>query len=68
MPRQSALGRQRAWHRDGLKRPSPIEAPGMLTVESLKSKRIRGPAPKAQRGDELSAIGYRLSAISLLSS
>jgi hypothetical protein len=37
-----------AWHRDGLERPLPIEAPGMLTNESFKSQRIRGPAPKSQ--------------------
>ena len=39
-----------AWHRDGLERPSPIKAPDMLTIESFKSQRIRGPAPKSQRG------------------
>ena len=41
--------RVQAWHRDGLERPSPIEAPGMLTIESFKSQRIRGPALKSQR-------------------
>jgi hypothetical protein len=45
-----------AWHRDGLERPSPIEAPGMLTIEPFKSQRIRGPTPKAKRGDRV--MGY----------
>src|SRR5918993_291561 len=55
----------RAWtrQRDGLKRPSPIAAPGMLTIESFKNQRIRGPAPKAQR-EGVAVMGYWLSAIS----
>jgi hypothetical protein len=41
----------RAWarHRDGLERPSPFEAPGVLAIESFKNQRIRGAAPKSQR-------------------
>ena len=59
----------RAWtrQRDGLKRPSPIAAPGMLTIESFKNQRIRGPAPKAQR-EGVAVMGYRLSAIGPCSS
>ena len=56
--RSSAAGQARlvsgnqvwAWPRDGLERPSPIEAPDTLKIESFKSLRIRGPAPKSQRG------------------
>lgn len=57
----------RGWprrHRDGLERPSPIAAPGMLTLESFKSRRIRGLTPKSQQGcwafgDRRSAIGRK---------
>jgi hypothetical protein len=62
------VGRQKAWHRHGLERPSPIETPGRLTIEAFKSQRIRAPALKAQwEDDELSAISYQLSAISQIS-
>ena len=40
----------------------------MLTIESFKSQRIRGPAPKSQRGVtgyQLSAISYQLTALNL---
>src|SRR5215213_1110304 len=46
-----------ARHRAGLERPSPIEAPSVQTIEAFKNQRIRGPPPRAKRGDGLVAVG-----------